>query len=232
MISKLELMFFSKSLNRDIDVKVLVPTDEKNHFYENYEILYLFNGMIGSRHDWIDKSNIVHYLEDKNLVVVMPDGENAFYINYQDGRAYSNMVTEDLPQFVEGLLGLNLNKKHRHIAGLSMGGYGALYNGLKKSKLYNSIGAFSPAIPMPEFKERIDQLPSLENLMENNNDIPFIFMACGSKDFLIERNRYFIDVLKSQNIKFDYFEENFEHEWAFWDIAIEKYLDFIMKGEF
>lgn len=232
MISKLDIMLFSKSLNRDIDVKVLVSMDEKNEFFETYEILYLFNGMLGSRHDWIDKSNLMHYLENKNLIVVMPDGENAFYLNYEDGRSYSNMITEDLPQYIEELLGLNLDHEKRHIAGLSMGGYGALYNGLRKSRTYRSIGAFSPAIPMHEPKEKIDRLPSLVNLIEDNSYNPFIFMGCGSKDFLIERNRYFIEYLKKENIKFEYFEEDYEHEWAFWDIAIRKYLEFIMKGEY
>ena len=58
-------------------------------------------------------------------------------------------------------------------------------------------------------------------------DIPKLYLACGTEDFLIEENRDYRDFLTNEMIDFTYIEAPGAHEWNFWDTYIEKVIEWL-----
>lgn len=136
-----------------------------------------------------------------------------------------------------------------------MGGYGALINGLKYSDTFGCIGAFSAGLILDDiinetdflkgfgwkktFWERMVGKPEtlrgseadycflIENLQEQKEPIPEIYLAIGKDDFLYERNQEYCQFLKERNVKFTYEEGEGSHEWDFWDRHLKKFLDWL-----
>ena len=99
-----------------------------------------------------DSTEIVTWLrlrrqsELKNLAVILVDGENRFYIDHPEKyQSYSTFVGKEVVETTRRLLPLSDRREDTFIAGISMGGYGALYNGLRFRETFGRIAAISPA---------------------------------------------------------------------------------------
>lgn len=92
------------------------------------------------------------------MAVVTFSVGNKAYVNVGDGENYYDFLEEELPEFVEAYFPVSNLPEERYIAGLSMGGYGALLHGLQNPEHYHAIGAFSPAVfrgkKLPPFNSR------------------------------------------------------------------------------
>ena len=142
-----------------------------------------------------------------------------------------------------------------------MGGYGAIRNGLKYSDTFGAIVALSSAlvvdetlpveVPNPRFpSERQDWKQSVfgpdlnavltsdrnpkvlvKELLAQKKELPAIFMACGTEDFLIEKNKDFVEFLKEQGVPVTFVTAPGGHEWDFWDTHIKKALEWLPLEE-
>lgn len=125
-----------------------------------------------------------------------------------------------------------------------MGGFGALYNGLRFNNVFSRIGCFSPAIHHEILEENSDcQFIDVKNFLENkfkaNNDfnlrnmfknvddVPSIFMFCGSDDYLLESNLSFKNFLESENVDFIFKTGDGEHNWNTWNKYLPIFLDWL-----
>ena len=145
--------FFSKSLMRTVDITVILPTDKfvatDPHFkpQSTFKTLYLLHGILGSTTDWIVGTRIAAWAAEKNLAVVMPSGENKFYVDQPDHMEYfGEFIGQELVDFTRRTFPLSSKREDTFIGGLSMGGYGALRNGLKYHDTFGSIVALSSAL--------------------------------------------------------------------------------------
>lgn len=77
------------------------------------------------------------------LVLIIPDCDNPFYQNMVYGGAYYSFMTEELPLLLRTIFRLSPPRSQNYIAGLSMGGYGALYLGLSR----RTSGRAAPVFP-------------------------------------------------------------------------------------
>lgn len=114
-----------------------------------YPVLYLLHGWGGGYQDWSSKTRLQDYISWCDLIVVMPDGENSWYVNSAvnpRGR-FEDYVATELPALVASRYAADTSKQA--IAGLSMGGYGAVLLGMKYPARYSVIGSFSGALTMP-----------------------------------------------------------------------------------
>ena len=85
--------------------------------------------------------------ELKNLAIIIVDGENKFYLDHPERRQnYSTFVGKEIVEVTRRMFPLSTRREDTYIAGISMGGYGALYNGLKYRDTFSRIAAFSPAV--------------------------------------------------------------------------------------
>ena len=154
---------------------------------------------------------------------------------------------QELLDITRNIFPLSDKREDTFIAGFSMGGYGAIRNGLKYSQNFSKIGMISAALitddivgyssddnvlrSRPFYESIFGNLDELEGsdmdpkaLIENCTNIPDIFMACGKNDFLYDKNTDFYDFLKTNNVNVDFVEAEGEHTWDFADKYVKEFI--------
>lgn len=262
----LQCSFYAKSLMRTVDITVILPTDKALFGVgyaqkpKRFKTLYLLHGIFGSCHDWINGTRVARWAQAKDLVVVMPSGENRFYV---DGPApcdnFGKFIGEDLVEFTRRSFPLSDRREDTFIGGLSMGGYGALRNGLKYNTTFGAIVGLSSALVVDETKRASNDGPmlignrryyeavfgDLDTLEGGENDpyalvrrclsdgpMPKLYLACGTEDALIlPANQKFDAFLTENNVPHTFITGPGGHDWTFWDTFLEKALDWLPLGE-
>lgn len=179
----------------------------------------------------------------------MPAAANSFYTDMVHGERYYSYITKELPAIMESAFSLSPKREDRFVAGLSMGGYGALKIGMSLPDRYSTIGSFSGAVMLEEsyspssnqsaeFMHMMDNIfGSEEGLRSGDSNLsllakklsaapekaPKMYIACGTEDFLFEANEYFVSKFKDQ-LPIDYFTETGTHDWDFWDRHVKQFL--------
>ena len=156
-MSLLKINFESQYLSNNHQVYVILPDKPRNMtpeaFYrsgEKYKVLWLLHGTFGDQTDWVRKSNIELYAEEKNLAVVMPPALNSNYSNWDDtmlGFRMFDYLTEELMPLVYGWLPVSDRREDNFIAGLSMGGRGAVKYAVNHPDKFAAAAILS-AVPM------------------------------------------------------------------------------------
>lgn len=258
----LQMNLMSESLMRTVNVNVILPADKLTFpgmpqtDARPYKTLYLLHGVFGSQIDWINGTNIQRWAEEKDLAVVMPAGENGFYVDREAAHAlYGQFVGEELVSLTRKMFPLSTKREDTFIAGLSMGGYGALRNGLKYHKTFGYVAGLSSANIVEGIENRTDDVPIFlesrsfaesffgdlskvkysdknikwlaEKLASERVDLPNVYIACGTEDSLLERSRDLRDALKGHGFDVTYREAPGAHEWDFWNSQIKQVLDWL-----
>lgn len=261
-MSVVKVNFFSEALLRYVNYTAILPIDkrsvdgEKRRSKERpFKTLYLLHGIYGGEYDWLTGSRIKRWAQERNLAVIMPAGENKFYSDIEgSGDNFASYIGEDLVDFTRTMFRLSEKREDTYIAGLSMGGAGALLTGLRYPETFGNIGAFSSALVLEEYPEddnvvglkdrrsyyetilgmkesfkggRNDYWALAQKLVIEGEQKPSVYMSCGRQDGLIEKNRRFSKYLKELGFTIDYNEEDGAHEWDFWDRQLLKFLDWL-----
>ncbi|WP_252891261.1 alpha/beta hydrolase [Thermoclostridium stercorarium] len=149
----LQVNFFSKALKRLTVFNAFIPLDYMearsggNSSGQPFKALYLLHGYHGNHMDWVCNSNMQLFSSKYNIAVFMPSGENFFYLNDTDsGAMYSEYIGCELVEFTRKMFPVSDKRENTFIGGLSMGGYGAIRNGLKYSETFGRIIALSSAL--------------------------------------------------------------------------------------
>lgn len=138
----------SNALMTPVHVGLYFPSDcgpEQNSF-DPKGVITLLHGYNGSGDDWRDLSSACRYAAENGLILIMPDCGNSFYQDMALGGAYKTFITEEMPMLLDRIFKLPHEREKNFIAGLSMGGYGALYLGLSRPDLYAGCASFSGAV--------------------------------------------------------------------------------------
>lgn len=258
----IQMNLLSQKLMRTVPVNVIMPADKmvfpgmKPREEKPYKTLYLLHGVFGNYTDWINGTRIQRFAEENDLVVVMPSGDNAFWIDQPKGHNfYGEYIGEELVELTRKMFPLSRKREDTYIGGLSMGGYGALRNGLKYNETFGAIVALSAALVVDDVKKRtnengfflesrdyaesvfgnLDEVEAsdknpkylVEKLLEQKKEIPAIYMACGNQDSLLKANQDFADFLKAKNVNVTFEIGEGNHEWDFWDTYIKKAMDWL-----
>ncbi len=224
---------------------------------EKYPVIYLLHGFGNNHATWSGYTNVELYAEENQIAVVNLSAENKAYIeNGMDD--FFTFVSQELPEMVCGLFPISDKPENTYIAGLSMGGYGTLVHSLRHPERFAAVGAFSAAVmpkkpgsgvSMEEIKKEsevelpgdgdpdvylADFQPSVlaERIAKSGKKFPKMYMACGGQDALFEQNKKFRDKLISLGADVTWDEiEQYKHEWRFWDIQIEKFMEWIPRTD-
>lgn len=150
----------SKLMHGQVPYCVLLPPSYDKQRDRRYPVLYFLHGLGGNEQMFVDSGawNLTEDMwEQGNLgeyVIVTPAGDTSFYINSHDGRhLYEDFLVEELLPFVEHHYRIKAGRAARGIAGISMGGYGALHLAFKHPELFSSVSAHSAAL--------IERLPAV-----------------------------------------------------------------------
>ncbi len=222
----------STSLGKQTNVIIMLPDKIEG----NLKILYLLHGLSDNQEDWLYKTTVYRdVLASGKLAVVCPDGGKSFYSNMKSSYNYYDYISKELPSFVEKLIPFSGKREDRYIAGLSMGGYGALKIAMKNPGNYFGAASFSG---VTDVKHRYsissfdmsaihdNEIPDDEDLFFlssklNEKDIkPKIYQWCGFDDFMYEDNTKFRDHMKTLSFDYTYEESEGNHTWVYWDKQI------------
>ncbi len=230
------------SLKKDVAVNIILPTrynSDATLKRDPIPVLYLLHGLNQNHTSWMRMSSIERYTRERNLAVVMPDGDRVFYSNTSDGRMFFDYVTKELPEVMEALFNVSSEREHRFVAGLSMGGYGAFKCALTYPERYGACASFSGAVDIyrvhndEEEKEAVRI--ALGDTVKPSNDlkklaekaagrIPPVYHVCGKEDFLYGDNIDFRDFLAPICENYHFEDGHGTHDWSYWDMHIEKML--------
>ncbi|MEE1336875.1 alpha/beta hydrolase [Methanobrevibacter sp.] len=244
-----------KSLQRRTSISVILPADNI-HFLQDaeeivpkpYKTLYLLHGLYGSDDIFLANTSIQKFAEDNGIAIVIPCGENSFYVDNPKAHAYyGEYVGQELLDITRNIFPLSNKRKDTFIAGFSMGGYGAIRNGLKYHENFSKIGMISAALITEDIVNYTDDGNVLRSrdfyesifgdldmlkgsdmdpkaLIGNCPNIPDIHMACGVDDFLFEKNVDFYGFLKDNGIDATFIKAPGEHTWEFSDEHIKEFI--------
>ena len=138
------------SIGRKTAYNILLPADYETSGDKRYPVLYLLHGLTGNYGNWAGMGAGRAAL-GLDLIVVMPDGGNSWYVNWAESEegqknAWDDMITKDLIGHVDATYRTIAGREGRAINGLSMGGYGGLTLGLRHPDLFCAIGSHSGAL--------------------------------------------------------------------------------------
>jgi putative tributyrin esterase len=242
----------SPALRREMKYRVLVPEDY-DRSQRRYPVLYLLHGLGGDYTDWTMRTNVAEYSRTLPVIIVMPDGHNAWYTNSEEG-AYETYILTDLPADVVKKYRTINSRYGRAIAGLSMGGYGALKMALKRPAMFVVAGSFSGAfaatrrgelerlISRPE-SDRLDKIfGPADSVARKENDLlalaaglkpggaPYLYVDCGIADnSLIDSNREVVAAIHKTGVPYEYHEVAGAHSWDYWDRRVREFLPVLMR---
>jgi S-formylglutathione hydrolase FrmB len=208
------------SLDRVVTYTALVP----DHGDPPYAVLYQLHGASDDHTAWLEKSNLLRHLEGMPLLVVLPSGENSYYVDAHP-RAMEQLIVADLPAHVSRTF--RVRDGRAAIGGLSMGGYGAIRLGLKHPYRYGSIYAHSSRLPsardLPMFalERGLGEVPDLDvdalAATVDRATLPALAFDCGTEDHLLADSRRFHDRLVALGVPHEYREHPGAHTWDYWD---------------
>lgn len=244
----------STALGRTMKYRVLLP-ERYDSSLRRYPVLYLLHGLGGDYRDWTTRSNLAEYTRTLPLIVVMPDAGNGWYTNAADGsERIEDYVFTELPADVVQKFRTINSRYGRAVAGLSMGGYGALKMALKRPAAFSVAGSFSGAFEATR-QGRLERLigakesarlaaifGSADHTTRTDNDVftlaaamkpagaPYIYIDCGIGDVeLIAANREAAAALHKAGVAYEYHEIAGGHTWDYWDRRIREFLPVLMK---
>ncbi len=121
----IDVTFHSAALNRDMPYRAILPARIEPN--QKLPVLYLLHGGGGGFRDWSNYSDVAGYAEH-GLILVMPEGNSSYYTNSADRPQdrYEDYIVHDLIADVEQRFPAATDRAHRAIAGVSMGGFGAV----------------------------------------------------------------------------------------------------------
>ncbi len=247
-MASMEITFYSQCLQRTVEMRAIVPTDEAERPFDaprpKLPALFLLHGLYGSSIDWLYNTRVALWAREKKLAVVMPSGENAFYVDTAaTGEAYARFIGEELPAFCRRLLPISPKRENTFVGGLSMGGYGALLAGFRYPGTFSKVVALSAALspwvrmreedgPFVRQRRFADALfgehPEQWSVPELAKPGLGLYLACGLQDGLLPASRAFVARLHEKNIPVTYVEAEGAHEWTFWDTQLHQAMDWLL----
>lgn len=250
-----EIELKSALLGRTISYRILYPATYQ--FPENrerrYPVVYLLHGLSGESANWLEKTGVAQYAMHYDLFIVMVEGANGWYTDSSTKPAdkYESYILRELIPDVEKRFRVIAQHEGRAIAGLSMGGYGAIKFGLKHPEMFALAASMSGAFTAASWTEKDLRDPGVmrdsvlqtfgpagsptraandvfklarEVPAQQISSLPFFYIDCGTEDFLFTDSREFASLLVQLKIPHEYRELPGTHAWPYWDAELQEIL--------
>ena len=193
-------------------------------------------------------------------VIMITAGNNFYLDRKATGCQYGTFAGKEVVEYTRKLFGLSEKREDTLIGGLSMGGFGALHTALAYPETFGGVVALSSALVIHEiaglkpdapsegllanyeyYREVFGDLDTLEEsdanpevlymrLKEAGAEIPPIYMAIGTEDFLYEHNQILRRFLEKNEANFRYEEGPGIHDWKFWNVYITKGIEWVLEN--
>ncbi len=249
-----ELNIFSENLGMQTTVYVVIPQKSndgeigvsQNTADGKFRCLYLLHGLSDDHSIWLRRTSIERYAQEYGICVIMPAAGRSFYTDMKYGGKYYTYIAKELPSIMKEIFNVSDKREDNFIAGLSMGGYGALKIGLTECEHFSAAAGLSSVADIigltdtfketyiPIWGENIDIPPQddlfyLAEKCDSHPLKPRIFMGEGTEDFMYKENVKLKEHFEKLHYDFTYRESAGTHSWAFWDEYIQYVLEWMLK---
>jgi putative tributyrin esterase len=251
-VAHLRVDFFSDALSLSTSMTVLLPQQTSTQIGMTGRttagpppVLYLLHGLSDDDTIWLRRTSIERYVAPRGLAVVMPQVHRSFYTDEHYGGAYWTFLSEELPHLVGSWFAVSQRREDTFVAGLSMGGYGALKWALRHPGRFAAAASLSGAVDLaglrtqrvrPEDPRLFERVLGDRDARGGPDDLhwlldqadpaaaPPLCVCCGTEDALIDDNRGVVDRIRSAGIEVTTDFGPGEHDWAYWDTTIQDVL--------
>ncbi len=254
----------SAILGRDVNFAVYLPPDYAASG-RRYPVVYLLHGYTDDESAWIQFGEVnlaadrgIDGREFPPLIIVMPDAGVSWYINdHQNKVRYEDMFIRELIPHIDKTYRTRPKKEFRGVAGLSMGGWGALVFSMRHPDMFAACAAFSAAVwtdeeysameekeyismlgpvfgPRPSGKARLtahfesySPLEQAKTMSVDTLQKVRYYIDCGDDDELIRGNSALHVILKDRKVPHEFRVRDGGHTWSYWRTGIADGLKFI-----
>src|SRR6185312_15240543 len=251
-VTMVDVRFFSQSLQREMPYRVVLPANyaaTKNKL----PVIYLLHGGGGGFRDWTNYSDVARYAE-QGLILVMPEGQSSYYVNSADRRhdRYEDYIVHDVVGDVEQRFpAAGKTRGQRAIAGISMGGFGAITLALKHPDLFIFTAGLSSALDVPTRPFSIKRISQWRGhraifgpwngTVQHQNDpyvlarnvapgkVPFLFLTCGQQEGLLPANQKFVSILEQRGFHYEFHTGSGGHDWNQWNARLPVLFEALRK---
>lgn len=249
----IKLQYTSAAVMNMVTVHAYLPSDGMSGKPQEppYKTVYFLPGFSN------DAVNLISYLglrrecELKGIAIIIPDGYNSFYVDHPDRlQNYSAFAGKELVETTRKFLPLSHRREDTFISGISMGGYGALLNGLRYRDTFSKIAALSPAADIYDliyghsdmfptgvfdnaFGSKEEYYSSDHNLEKfytetPAGEIPELYVCCGQQDGLVvSAVNHFTSALERAGIPHIYQKGDGNHELDYWERHLDAAFSFL-----
>ncbi|MFN0173751.1 MAG: alpha/beta hydrolase [Saprospiraceae bacterium] len=243
------LEIFSASMRKNIKCLVVAPENYRATG-KPYPVLYLLHGYSGNFAGWLtDAPQIREHADNYQMIIVCPDGGyDSWYLDSPVDTTvrYETYIAKEVVGFIDYYYNTRRERAGRAIAGLSMGGHGAITLGIKHIDTFGAAGSMAGGLDLRPFKLNNWDLKGVlgEPLIHWKNweaasavnfvprlkgsDFPII-IDCGLDDFFLETNREMHRRLLEADIPHEYTERPGEHNSDYWGSAVDFQVLFFHK---
>ena len=254
----IHLNFHSDVLGMAMQADVILPQKNtsligmQTRDSETYKTLWLLHGLSDDNTIWQRRTSIERYASEKGIAVVMVNGERSWYTDMKYGGRFFTYLTDELPKICRNFFrGMSDKREDNFVAGLSMGGYGALKCALTYPDRYAAAASLSGAVDIAAYVEGKNELDDpywysilgdFDKVRGSKNDLfalaescaksevkPRLFLWCGTEDFLLGSNRRLKAHLDALSLDNTYRESEGDHSWHWWDLHIQSALSFFFE---
>ncbi len=248
------VQLISKLVGTTLPYKVILPPDYDQSRTIRYPVLYLLHGLTGHHTDWITRTNVADYAAQYRMIVVTTEGNDGWYVDS------AGVPTDKYETYILQELIPDLQKRYRTIearygraiAGLSMGGYGALKFALKYPGQFAFAGSMSGAFGVTRYTEKEtgkgaawetflrlfgpvgSQTRKANDLFDliaemptaRLSSLPYFYFDCGTEDspLIFNANRELDELMLQKKIPHEFRELPGNHSWAYWDAQVQEVL--------
>jgi S-formylglutathione hydrolase FrmB len=250
--------FFSEALELSTSMTVLLPQPGEAQIGlagrpgdAPPPVLYLLHGLTDDDTAWTRFTSIERYAAAAGLAVVMPQVHRSFYADEEYGMKFWQFLSEELPRITESFFRTSTRRADTFVAGLSMGGYGAMKWALRRPERFAAAATLSGALDAAYIQE-FDLRPHIraltrrvfaDRLVQKSDEdllhllatadkaaLPRLLLRCGTEDPLVAQNERFVAACASHGIPLDAGFTPGEHEWGYWDREIQNVIAWLGRG--
>ena len=247
--------FYSDALALSTSMTVLLPQPTTTQIgltgqagSEPPPVLYLLHGLSDDDTTWLRRTSIERYVAELGWAVVMPQVHRSFYADEAYGGRFWTFVSEELPALVSSFFRVSTARQDTFVAGLSMGGYGAMKLALRQPGRFAAAASLSGVLdlaPLVRAGGRWEQDPAMfervlgpERALRPEDDLlqlvagadsastPALYACCGTEDELLGGNHAFARACDEAGVGLTTAWSPGEHDWAYWDKTIRDVLAF------
>jgi putative tributyrin esterase len=225
----------SKLLGRRIPYGVVLPTNYDFNKQERFPVVYLLHGLSGSYKTFADNQERLEDFPKRRAIFVLVEGGTGWFTDSATvpNDKYESYVIRELIPEIDNNLRTIAERKGRAIAGVSMGGYGAIKYGVKYPQMFALAGSWSGVANAASWR-KVSELPPSPRIVKAvtavfgdgsepstllSNDLfklfadipsdkvanlPFFYLDCGTEDELLKPNQQLAELFVTRKIRHEY----------------------------